>query len=90
MSTSMREWRVMVWVIRDSMLERERVSTGMGVAVPPLLVISRATVLMVEEEELGSGGKGSQLWGLEVVLADTTTGSGGQWRETDVGSLGGG
>ena len=72
----MREWRVMVLVIRDWMLAGERVSTGMGVAEPPKLVISRATVLMVEEGELGSGGKGTQVWGLEVVLADTTTGRG--------------
>ncbi len=72
----MREWRVMVVEIRFWMLEGERVSTAMGVAVPPAWVISRATVLMVEAGELGSGGKGTQVWGLEVVLADTTTGKG--------------
>ena len=76
MRTSMREWRVMVVEIRCWMLEGERVSTAMGVAEPPKLVISRATVLMVEEGELGSGGKGTQVCGLEVVLADTTTGRG--------------
>jgi hypothetical protein len=58
------------------MLAAERVSTGSATAVPPSSWISRATVLMVEEGELGSGGKGWHVSGLEVVLAETTTGVG--------------
>jgi hypothetical protein len=52
-----------------------RVSTAIAVAVPLCMsVISRATVLMVESEELGGGGKGiAGSWGFEVVLAATTT-----------------
>lgn len=45
----------------------------MAVARPPDSAISRATVLIVEAEELGSGGKGVQVVASEVVLADTTT-----------------
>jgi hypothetical protein len=41
--------------------------------VPPASVISRATVLMVDLEELGSGGKGTVSSALEVVFAATTT-----------------
>lgn len=40
------------------MLEKSRVSTGIAVALPPASVISRATVEMVDAEELGSGGNG--------------------------------
>ena len=73
------------------MLVGERVSTAMGVAWPPALVISSATVLMVEAGELGSGGKGEQRWGLDVVLADTMTERGGcvsGGREIDLGGGG--
>ena len=73
----MREWSFIVSETRFWMLVGERVSTAMGVACPPKLVISSATVLMVERGELGSGGKGTQVWGLEVVLADTITEGGG-------------
>lgn len=41
---------------------------------------------MVEAGELGSGGKGWHVCGLEVVLADTITVGGGcvsGWREID-------
>jgi hypothetical protein len=55
------------------MLASERVSTGMAVAVPPAERISRATVDMVEAEELGSGGKGWVRAASEVDFADTTT-----------------
>lgn len=55
------------------MLEGSRVSTTMGVASPPESVISRATVLIVDEGELGSGGKGVQRVASEVVFAETTT-----------------
>lgn len=52
-----------------------RVSTAIAVAVPLCKsVISRATVLMVECEELGGGGKGmAGSCGFEVVLAAITT-----------------
>lgn len=52
------------------------VSTGMAVASPPARVISRATVVMVDWEDLGFGGKGLILArsASEVVdLAATTT-----------------
>lgn len=55
------------------MLAGERTSTCSAVATPPAEVISRATVLMVEAKELGSGGKGLHLLASEVVLAATTT-----------------
>ena len=52
-----------------------RTSTGRARAEPPASVISRATVLMVDWDELGFGGKSDA--GIEaaseVVLADTTT-----------------
>lgn len=54
-------------------LAKERTSAGIAVARPPDSVISRATVLIVDAEELGSGGKGVQVVALEVVLAETTT-----------------
>jgi hypothetical protein len=46
----------------------------MGVASPPPSLISRATVVMVEAEEFGSGGKGVLGSGEEVLFAATTTG----------------
>ena len=77
--------------IKCWMLDGERVSTAMGVAVPPVEVISSATVLIVEAGELGSGGKGTQVWGLEVVLADTMTMSVVSWwlEEDGCGKMGG-
>jgi len=48
-------------------------STEMAVASPSVSVISRATVLIVEEGEFGSGGKGWHMLASDVVLADTTT-----------------
>ena len=60
------------------MLEGSRVSTAIGVASRPESVISRATVLIVEEGELGSGGKGVQRVASEVVLAEMTTAVDGQ------------
>lgn len=42
-------------------------------ALPPVEVISRATVLIVELEEFGSGGKGEHFVASEVVFAATTT-----------------
>lgn len=50
-----------------------RVSTGIAVAVPPTSWISRSTVLIVDAEELGSGGKGAVLDAFPVLLAATTT-----------------
>jgi hypothetical protein len=55
------------------MSSAERTSSWMAVASPPAVVISRATVVMVEAEELGSGGKGAVELGSEMVLAATTT-----------------
>ena len=55
------------------MLVAERVSTGKARALPPASVISRATVLMVEAGELGSGGNGLHVLASEVVFALTTT-----------------
>ncbi len=45
----------------------------MAVASPSVSVISRATVLIVEEGEFGSGEKGWHMLASDVVLADTTT-----------------
>ena len=52
-----------------------RVSTAIAIAVPFWIsTISRATVLMVEDGELGGGGKGMLgSCGFEVDLAATTT-----------------
>lgn len=50
-----------------------RTSTGRADASPPDSRISRSTVLIVEYEEFGSGGKGTVSYALEVVLAATTT-----------------
>lgn len=58
---------------RASTLSGERTSTWTAVAWPPASVISLATVVMVEAEELGSGGKGPGLEGSLMVLAATTT-----------------
>lgn len=54
-------------------LEKLRTSTGIAVALPPVEVISRATVLIVDAGELGSGGKGVHFVASEVVFAATTT-----------------
>lgn len=51
----------------------ERVSTGIGIAVPPSKVISFATVLIVLWDEFGSGGNEANFSGSEVVFAATTT-----------------
>lgn len=61
---------------RCSICGMERVSTAIAVAVPLCnSVISRATVLMVEDGELGGGGNGVDgSCGFEVDLAATTTG----------------
>ena len=45
----------------------------MAVALLPASVISRATVLIVEAEEFGSGGKGEHRVASDVVFAATTT-----------------
>jgi hypothetical protein len=58
---------------RVLMLCAERVSAGSARAVPPRRWISRATVLMVDWRELGSGGKEVQVVGSEVDFAETTT-----------------
>ena len=49
------------------------VSTAIATASPPASRISRSTVLIVDWEEFGSGGKGDVLLASEVVLAETTT-----------------
>lgn len=58
---------------KASMLAKSRTSTAMAVAIPPASVISRATVLMVDAELFGSGGKGEHLVASDVVFAATTT-----------------
>ena len=55
------------------MLSKSRVSTWMATVLPPASVISRATVLMVDCGELGSGGKGTVLEASDVLFAATTT-----------------
>ena len=55
------------------MLEKLRTSTGIAVALPPVEVISRTTVLIVDAGEFGSGGKGEHFEGSEVVFAATMT-----------------
>jgi hypothetical protein len=55
------------------MLAKSRTSTGSAVALRPREVISRATVLIVEAGELGSGGKGVHCVASEVVFAATMT-----------------
>jgi hypothetical protein len=49
------------------------VSTGIAVASPPASRISRSTVLMVDCDEFGSGGKGFAFEASETVFAATTT-----------------
>lgn len=63
----------MVWEMRFSTLSGYRTSTWMAVASPPEARISLATVVMVEDEELGSGAVGMGLDGSLTVLAATTT-----------------
>lgn len=58
----------MVWTLVGSL-----VSTAIAVASPPASLISRATVLIVEAWEFGSGGKGVHWEASEVVLAATIT-----------------
>lgn len=58
----------MLWTLSESL-----VSTGIAAASLPASLISRATVLIVEAGEFGSGGKGSHLEASDVVLAETTT-----------------
>jgi len=55
-------------------LGKSRTSTDIASALPPASVISRATVLIVEADEFGSGGKGEHLVTSDVVFAATTTG----------------
>lgn len=54
-------------------LAKSRTSTDIAVAFPPAEVISRATVLIVDAGELGSGGKGEHFVAFDVVFAATTT-----------------
>lgn len=64
---------------RVVMAEVERTSQGRARAEWPDSVISRTTVLMVEEGELGEGGnweRGMRV-ASDVVLAETTTGGEG-------------
>lgn len=63
----------MVAVTKARMLLKLRTSTAMAVALPPASVISRATVLIVDAELFGSGGKGEHLVASDVVFAATTT-----------------
>lgn len=56
-STSKRPYAAIVVSTSFEMLGKDRTSTGIVVALPPVEVISRATVLTVGDGELGSGGK---------------------------------
>lgn len=63
-----------VCVTKFSMFSGERTSTWMAVASLPAAVISWATVVIVEDEELGSGGDvAGGLEGSVIVFAATTT-----------------
>lgn len=72
-STSSRPYAAMVSSTSFWTLAKSRTSTEMAVALPPASVISRATVLIVEAEEFGSGGKGEHFVASDVVFAATTT-----------------
>lgn len=54
-------------------LAKSLVSTAMAVASPPASLISLSTVLIVDLEEFGSGGKGVVLYASLVDFAATTT-----------------
>lgn len=80
MSTSRRPRRFTVSLTSASTASVSRTSTSRARAEPPASVISRATVLMVDCDEFGSGGNSEAgiLDASEVVLAATTTvGDGG-------------
>jgi hypothetical protein len=72
-STSRRPYIAIVASASFWTLVKSRTSTDIAVAFPPVEVISRATVLVVDAEELGSGGKGEHFVASEVVFAATTT-----------------
>jgi hypothetical protein len=57
----------------DVMFSKSRTSQARARALPPASWISLATVLMVDCDEFGSGGKGVALEASEVVFAETTT-----------------
>jgi hypothetical protein len=54
-------------------LVKSRTSIDIAFAFPPAEVISRATGLIVDAGEFGSGGKEEHAVASEVVLAATTT-----------------
>jgi hypothetical protein len=72
-STSSRPYVAIVDSTSFWTLVKSRTSTDIAVAFPPADVISRATVLIVELDEFGSGGKGEHLVASDVVFAATTT-----------------
>jgi hypothetical protein len=72
-STSSRPYVAIVESASCWTLVKSRTSTDIAVAFPPVPVISRATVLIVDAEELGSGGKGEHVMASDVVFAATTT-----------------
>jgi hypothetical protein len=57
-NTSSRPYVVIVASNSFCALVKSRTSTEIARAFPPASVISRATVLIVEADEFGSGGKG--------------------------------
>jgi hypothetical protein len=75
--TVRQRWRQELTLIVSSTmactLSTSRVSTATASTSPPASRISRATVLTVDREEFGSGGKGSLLEIWLVDLAATTT-----------------
>lgn len=72
-STSKRPYVATVASTSFWTLKKSRTSTDIAVAMPPVEVISRATVLIVDAGVLGSGGKGVHFVASDVVFAATTT-----------------
>lgn len=72
-STSKRPYVAIVPSTSFWTLVKSRTSTGIAVALPPASVISRATVLIVDAGEFGSGGKGEHFVASDVVFATTMT-----------------
>ena len=72
-STSNRPYVAIVASANFWTLAKSLTSTDIAVALPPASVISRATVLIVDAGEFGSGGKGEHVVASDVVFAATTT-----------------
>ena len=73
MSTSRLPSLLTVSSMSEVISSKFRTSHGMARALPPASSISRATVLIVDWDEFGSGGNGLACDASDVVFADTTT-----------------